>query len=684
MDDAEGEGVLAALAEAREHLRSELVRLADERVTLEAKPEGPVEYLQWLDSEVEGTRRMLGLVEATKEELAAQGQELVHGEKPDKSSTDAGEEVRAHDSADSSCSASDIRVTCKQHTPTTALKRSRLSLSETLPQALSIPVGVWEDHLLPLLMSKDAARLGRTCKVLRGVAREHFKDLGKFKLRKLQAALTSFPRARTVVLEDSYEEWDDKGRRELLDWLCEEERGSYLEAMTAEGLYSGGRSWIHEAVLSGAVPSIKCVDAGHPFEREALTEGLLGGVQELRIDLVLFGDDDDDDDDVAPQLEALGLVAELPALAKLEVRVGGQDDSPVEWPPFIPPSLKALTVDVSDWDLLLTTESLLPALPRVLGASGAKLDRLELRIPVDHEELVEALVHVAQVLRCCPPTLKEFVLKTGEVVYDEYDDESDEYKAQVERLRVPWADVLAGVSACRELEVLVLPRIKGEPLFPAGTAFGRLTHLEISDQKRGQPPDAGVMGLWELMASGGLPALAKLSVTLEGRWGGTEEVRTRVAPALEAVAGTLTHLYLVHGWLIHGEVGMGYELGVALGKLRRLKDLALNLSADGRIYHAVVQGLAASGGERPLPLLWRLRVGIHQPLYHNIDLLASLLLPSVRVFGTCHSSREQTIVTACALRQAGYKHTWVVKLSRNVVPPPARLGSFRIVRAESV
>jgi hypothetical protein len=27
------------------------------------------------------------------------------------------------------------------------------------------------------------------------------------------------------------------------------------------------------------------------------------------------------------------------------------------------------------------------------------------------------------------------------------------------------------------------------------------------------------MGLWELMASGGLPALAKLSVRLEGQWG---------------------------------------------------------------------------------------------------------------------------------------------------------------------
>jgi hypothetical protein len=52
---------------------------------------------------------------------------------------------------------------------------------------------------------------------------------------------------------------------------------------------------------------------------------------------------------------------------------------------------------------------------------------------------------------------------------------------------------------------------------------------------------------------------------------------------------------------------VGYELGVAVGKLRRLKDLALDLSEDGRAYHAVAQGLAASGGDRPLPLLWRVR-----------------------------------------------------------------------------
>jgi hypothetical protein len=91
----------------------------------------------------------------------------------------------------------------------------------------------------------------------------------------------------------------------------------------------------------------------------------------------------------------------------------------------------------------------------------------------------------------------------------------------VERLRVQWAGVLAAVCACHELQVLVPPRIEVEPPFPPGTAFARLIHLEVTDRVTGWGVvPAGLVGLWEVMASGGLPVLAKLSVRLEGRWGG--------------------------------------------------------------------------------------------------------------------------------------------------------------------
>jgi hypothetical protein len=492
-------------------------------------------------------------------------------------------------------------------------------------------VAVWGNHLLPLLTGKEAVRLGCTCKALRGVVREHFTgDLGKIKLDKLQAALTAFPRAREVVLAG-------RGEKEaLVEWLRGEGRGRHLARVAPAS------DFVLMALREGALPSLSHFNVHLQLEayRAMLTGGFLGSMQELHVWVR------------APQLAALGLVRQLPVLAKLEVNFQADDDDgpvEVEWPPFIPPSLKALRIDLTQNGI--GGLSLLRALPGVLGASGAGLERLEVVAINAFENGGKGLVHMAQALRCCSRTLKGFILKTLDDAID--DDETEAYEDHVERLRVLWAEVLAGVSACRELEVLVLPGyIEVEPLFPPGTAFARLTHLEIADIARGRLPEVGVMGLWELMASGGLPALAKLGVTL-GPWTDIE-VRTRVAPALEAVAGTLTHLCLDRE---SNELHVGYQLGVAMGKLRLLKDLALDLSEDGQAYHAVAQGLAASGGDRPLPLLWR--VWVIPRLRANADLLASLLLPSVRVLATSsHHTVSMVLLTACALRQAGYQHIW--------------------------
>jgi hypothetical protein len=232
---------------------------------------------------------------------------------------------------------------------------------------------------------------------------------------------------------------------------------------------------------------------------------------------------------------------------------------------------------------------------------------------------------------------------------------------QEQRLREQWAEVLAGVSICRELEVLVLPTsVKVEPSFPFDAAFGRLTHLEMADPKRKRSPGAGAMGLWELMASGGLPALATLKVVLKGRrLGGPKKLKNRIAQALEAVAGTLTHLNLRKSpGLQSGDVDIGHELGVAVGKLRQLTDLTLDLSEDGRVYHAVAQGLAASVGDRPLPLLRR--VVVHSEVGLYADRLASLVLPSVQVFASSHEKLRAALLMANALRQAGYKRVWAV------------------------
>jgi hypothetical protein len=494
---------------------------------------------------------------------------------------------------------------------------------------------LWEEHLLPLLTCKDAARLACTCKALRGVVREQFKDLGVIKVDKLQAALTTFPRARGVTLDRPVRDLDDTEVEALVEWLQEGGRGRGLERMTIKRNTDGhGNHLAHKALREGALPSLRSLDAHllYPTHRALLTEGLVEGMHELQLKFSTGTPDR-----FGPMLAALGVVRQLPALARLglQLTTHTRRDFAVPWPSFIPPSLKALRIVIN----CASREcGILRALASMLETSGARLDRLEVALPPTFDATGDGLIHLAQALRCCSPTLRGFHLNGFIAPRFDAPDRAD----QMERLRVQWTDVMAGVSACRELQVLVLPYIEVEPLFPPGTAFRRLTHLAMWDHEREHPPDAGVMGLWEMVASGGLPTLAKLKATFHPPWGGIEKVRSRVAPALEAVAGTLTHLQLGKvdrgGWL-NEEVDVVFELGVAVGKLRRLKDLALDLSQDGQVYHALGQGLAASGGDGPLPLLWRVRVV--PSIKTNPDLLANLLLPSVRIFCSYHARSAQ-------------------------------------------
>jgi hypothetical protein len=114
-------------------------------------------------------------------------------------------------------------------------------------------------------------------------------------------------------------------------------------------------------------------------------------------------------------------------------------------------------------------------------------------------------------------------------------------------------------------------------------------------------------------------------------------------------------------WLSDG-AEMGFEFGVAVGKLRRVEDLGLSVFGhDGRVYHAFAQGLTASGGGDPLPHLWRVMLPYTSD--SNVHHVTSLLLPSVRVIFTSHccDHRRGLLSIACALRQFGYKHTWAAR-----------------------
>jgi hypothetical protein len=621
---------LYQVAELRQELEGYLGPLLEKQSGLEKK-------LQEVTRDVDLSRRQLRVVKATEEQLRAQGEPL----------EGAGVQVSGAvelQLGQPVCRKRELMFMLPQPTPAGAFEGDHPASPHPgpPPQPLptrAVPATLWEDHLVPLLTRQDAARLQCTCKALSILVREYFKDLSRYTVTmdEVKAALTTFPRARTIVISGG----DPGYVNELLEWLREGGQGRHLERVQVEG--SSLDDFVHRALQETALPSIRSVDVclSEELHRASLTDAM----RELQLT-----NDASDVQSLEAQLSALGLVRQLPALTKLEIGVGFGDEEPPRWPPFIPPSLKALHIVL---DQLITDESFLRAVPGMLAGSGAKLEHLEVGCTWAGEQQVgEGLVYLAQALHCCSPTLKGFFLKTPEL------------RPSLSQ----WADFLVGVSACGELQMLVLPHTKVEPLFRPGTVFARLVRLEIWDSERERQPDAGVMGLWELMASGGLPALVKLKVRFTGRWWSAEVMRTRVAPAFEAVAGTLTHLQLgKYGddmWLgVDLDLDVAYELGVALGKLRRLNTLSISMSSDGRAFDALAQGLAASGQDPPLPLLWRLE--LLSSIWHNGDLVASLLLPSVRILALNFKSDVNTIlIMACGLRQAGFKHVWATIQSR--------------------
>jgi hypothetical protein len=173
-------------------------------------------------------------------------------------------------------------------------------------------MALWEDHLLPLLTCKDAARLRSTCKALRVVVREHFGALGRVHLKNMQAALTTFPRARSMELYTRRRTEEFRGKEALVQWLRQEGRGRHLVKVWS--LSRPAQQVVHEALREGALPSLKGMDVSLFLEggQELLTWGILGAMHELRVTL--------NRDDHA-QRAALDLVRQLPSLVALDVYI---------------------------------------------------------------------------------------------------------------------------------------------------------------------------------------------------------------------------------------------------------------------------------------------------------------------------------------------------------------------------
>jgi hypothetical protein len=165
-----------------------------------------------------------------------------------------------------------------------ALKRPRSpspGLNPQLPM-LALPGEVWDDDLLPLLTCKEAARLESTCKALRGLVREHFKDLGRIELNELPAALMAFPSARAAILEDHRDEWGEEDHGEewgdgeneaVLQWLQGGGWGGNLATVWFAD--KAACDVIHTALQAGILPSLRGVSLDLQYEtaRASLTGG---------------------------------------------------------------------------------------------------------------------------------------------------------------------------------------------------------------------------------------------------------------------------------------------------------------------------------------------------------------------------------------------------------------------------
>jgi hypothetical protein len=189
---------------------------------------------------------------------------------------------------------------------------------------------------------------------------------------------------------------------------------------------------------------------------------------------------------------------------------------------------------------------------------------------------------------------------------------------------------------------------------------------------------------WDLVPSGRFPALADFTLTSRGAWWGHGEREgkgdgeggRRLRRALEAAAGTLTRLDISDNsdWPdVDTPETVCYELGAAIGKLRRLRSLTLGLTEDGRVYHAVARGLVESGG---CPSLFELSFGRLSSNAECLTFEPRLIVPSVRVLRVTVLP-DEAVMLSCGLLQVGYTHKVVPQLvAEDFDPEAGEAGCF--------
>jgi hypothetical protein len=465
---------------------------------------------------------------------------------------------------------------------------------------------------MPMLSLKEAAGLRVVCKAMKGLVMEWPMSLGAPQVWDLEAVLTCFPATESFHVFYAYARRPPAEVSRMVEFM----RGHGGTLKLVEVGWEGSRRLLSSAVLPGrgpAQPQLKNFELSpkDPVHRQLLSGGMLRLLEDVRVTFRM-----DEEEEVA----ALGHLRSLPHLRRLELH--SEKPGEAAFPAFIPPSLKSFFPHLYP---LATLESLLRELPSMLQASGPSLEEIQTSMPVE--------VSLAPVLRTCSSTLKTVKLM----------DSSDRLRPECIPDLVPCL-----MSCCATLEALSCPWEIFSALPATCPTFPLLITLKL-DCGPQDIPDC-TTAAWDIMANGRLPALTSLYMSHSKGLVGGHGV-SRLARALEAIAGTLRRLTLIISMRADPPIGACYELGAAIGKLRRLRYLNLSLSNDGRAYHAVGRGMAASGG---CPELFE--VFITGPS-KNLDCLThepSLIVPSVRELAIyANGTEEEALLLCCGLVQMG-------------------------------
>jgi hypothetical protein len=249
--------------------------------------------------------------------------------------------------------------------------------------ATAFPRPVWLDHLLPLFTLQDAVTLRATCRALPPIVANMRPDLGERPVRQLKAMLTCFPKAESVNLRDN-DPMTPTEQDTLLAWL--EERGNSLTSIGGTWPLNG--PVIRRAWRAGVFKTVRSVSLNLEEEgdRGLIIDGAISGVEMIFIN---FGN-------AAPEVArpVLGYL-HFPDLRKITCHMDAGD---IALPPFIPPSLTALTLST----YCMEPRLLLGCLPPMIKSSGAGLRDLQLFLEAMSDVTARG---VRSLLEACAPTL---------------------------------------------------------------------------------------------------------------------------------------------------------------------------------------------------------------------------------------------------------------------------------------